>query len=135
MDAEQGPSATPGILDSLRRMLATAVELLHTRVELFTTELEEEMHRVAGLLVWAVIAIFFGGLFVLMLSLTIVIAFWDGYRLLAAGLMTLVFFGVVLTAVLTLRAKIRSHPRLLAESLEELRRDRDALGARGRGSR
>ena len=132
MDAEQGPSGTPGILDSLRRMLATAVELLHTRVELFTTELEEEMHRVAGLLVWAVIAIFFGGLFVLMLSLTIVIAFWDGNRLLAAGLMTLVFFGVVLTAVLTLRAKIRSHPRLLAESLQELRRDGDALRSRDR---
>jgi len=132
MDAEQGPSGTPGILDSLRRMLATAVELLHTRVELFTTELEEEMHRVAGLLVWAVIAIFFGGLFVLMLSLTIVIAFWDSNRLLAAGLMTLVFFAVVLTAVLKLRAKVRSHPRLLAESLQELRRDSDALRSRDR---
>lgn len=134
MDTGDGQGAT-GILESLKRMLATAAELLHTRVELFTTELEEEMHRVAGLLLWAVVAIFFGGLFVLMLSLTIVIAFWDGYRLLAAGLMTLVFFGIVLTAVLTLRAKIRAHPRLLAESLEELKRDRDALGARGRESR
>ena len=136
LDFEDGPAAaSPGIIDSLKRMLATLAELLHTRVELFTTELEEEMHRVAMLLLWAVIAIFFGGLFVLMLSLTIVIAFWDGYRLLAAGLMTLVFFGIVLTAVLKLRAKIRSHPRLLAESLEELKRDREALGARGRDSR
>jgi len=135
MDTDDERAAAPGIIDSLKRMFATVAELLHTRVELFTTELEEEMHRVAVLLLWAVVAIFFGGLFVLMLSLTIVIAFWDGYRLLAAALMTLVFFGVVLTAVLTLRARIRSHPRLLAESLEELRRDRDALGARGRGSR
>jgi uncharacterized membrane protein YqjE len=135
MDSEDEPVTSPGIIDSLKRMFATMVELLHTRVELFTTELEEEMHRVAVLLLWAVVAIFFGGLFVLMLSLTIVIAFWDGYRLLAAGLMTLVFFAVVLTAVLTLRAKIRSHPRLLAESLQELRRDRDALGARSREPR
>ena len=135
MDTDDERAAAPGIIDSLKRMFATVAELLHTRVELFTTELEEEMHRVAVLLLWAVVAIFFGGLFVLMLSLTIVIAFWDGYRLLAASMMTLVFFGVVLTAVLTLRAKIRSHPRLLAESLEELRRDRDALGARSRGSR
>jgi len=135
MDTDDERTAPPGIIDSLKRMFATVAELLHTRVELFTTELEEEMHRIAVLLLWAVVAIFFGGLFVLMLSLTIVIAFWDGYRLLAASLMTLVFFGVVLTAVLTLRARIRSHPRLLAESLEELRRDRDALGARGRGSR
>lgn len=130
MGSEADQASAPGIIDSLKRMFATVAELLHTRVELFTTELEEEMHRVAVLLLWAVVAIFFGGLFVLMLSLTIVIAFWDGYRLLAAGLMTLVFLGVVLTAVLTLRAKIRSHPRLLAESLQELRRDRDALGAR-----
>jgi len=122
----------PGILDSLRRMLATLIELVHARVELFTTELEEEMHRVAGLLLWAVVAIFFGGLTVLMLSLTVVIAFWDGNRLLAAGLMTLLFFAIVLTAVLTLRARIRAHPRLLAESLEELRRDRDSLAGRDR---
>jgi uncharacterized membrane protein YqjE len=136
MDTDDGQAgAPPGIIDSLKRMLATLVELLHTRVELFTTELQEEMHRVAMLLLWAVIAVFFGGLFVLMLSLTIVIAFWDSYRLLAASLMTLVFFGIVLTAVLTVRAKIRSHPRLLAESIEELKRDGEALGAHGRESR
>jgi uncharacterized membrane protein YqjE len=133
MDTEEPTAAAPpGILDSLRRMLATLVDLLQTRVELFTTELEEEMHRVAVLLLWAVIATFFGGLTVLMLSLTIVIAFWEGNRLLAASLMTLLFFGIVLTAVLTLRAKIRAHPRLLAESLAELRRDRDALAGRDR---
>ena len=65
-------SAPHGILDSLRRVLSTVVELLHARAELFTTEVEEELHRAAGLLVWALIAVVAGGFAVLLLSLTIV---------------------------------------------------------------
>lgn len=122
-------SAHPGIIDSLRAMVATLIQLLHTRVELFTTELEEEMHRIAMLLLWGAVAIFFGGLFVLMLALTVVIAVWDDHRLLAACLMTALFCAIVLLAVLTLRVKLKHHPRLLAASREELRRDRDALGS------
>lgn len=131
MDREDAQErGAPGIFESGRALLATLVQLLHTRVELFTTELEEEMHRIAMLLLWAAVAIFCGGLFVLMLSLTVVIAFWDEHRLLAAGVMTLVFLAVVLVALWRLRAEIKARPRLLAASREELRRDRDALEGR-----
>jgi uncharacterized membrane protein YqjE len=119
----------PGLLVSLRGMLATALQLLQTRLELFTTELEEEMHRVAALLLWSIIAIFFGGLFVLMLAVTIVIAFWDEHRLAAAIVMTSIFAIVVLVSGLIVRAKMRSHTRLLSLTLEELRRDHASLGA------
>lgn len=125
-------SAPHGILDSLRRVLSTVVELLHARAELFTTEVEEELHRAAGLLVWALIAVVAGGFAVLLLSLTIVIAFWDTHRLLAACLVTLLFAAVLAAALLTLRSRIRARPPLLAETLSELRRDRDALGGRER---
>jgi len=117
----------PGILDSLRGMVATLVQLVHARVELFTTELEEEMHRVAMLLLWAVIAVFFGGLFVLMLSMTIIIAVWDEHRLLAAIIMTSVFLAIVLVAAALLASNLRARTRLLATSLSELRRDGQAL--------
>lgn len=109
-------------------MLATALQLLQTRLELFTTELEEEMHRVATLLLWSIIAIFFGGLFVLMLAITIVIAFWDQHRLAAAIIMTGIFAIVVLVSGLIVRAKMRAHTRLLSLTLEELRRDHASLG-------
>ena len=129
-DDESGERTAPGIMDSVRAILGTVVELLHTCVELFTTELEEEMHRIAMLMLWAAVAIFCGGLFVLMLSMTIIIAYWDDHRLLAASVMTGVFLCIVLVAVFTLRAQLRVRPRLLAASREELRRDSASLGGR-----
>jgi uncharacterized membrane protein YqjE len=122
--------AGPGIFESGRALLATLVQLMHTRVELFTTELEEEMHRIAMLLLWGAVAIFGGWLFVLMLSLTLVIAYWDEHRLLVAGVMTAVFLVLVLFSLWRLRVGLSSRPRLLASSREELRRDRDALDGR-----
>lgn len=134
LDHDDSSGAAPhGILDSLRRVLSTVIELLYTRAELFTTEVEEEIHRAAGLLVWALVAIIAGGFTILLLSLTVVIAFWDDHRLLAALFVTLLFAGLFGTALLTLRSRIRSRPPLLAETLSELRRDREALGGKDRG--
>ena len=121
-----------GMMDSLRRMLSSLIELVHTRAELLTTEVEEEIHRAAGLLLWALVAVVSGGFAVMMLSATVIIAFWDGYRLLAACLVTLLFTVILVTALLTLRARLKARPPLLAESLAELRRDREALGGRER---
>jgi len=118
----------------LRGMVATLVQLVHARVELFTTELEEEMHRVAMLLLWAVIAVFFGGLFVLMLSMTIIIAVWDDHRLLAAIIMTGVFLAIVVVAAALLASNLRARTRLLATSLSELRRDGQVLARKDPGS-
>lgn len=117
----------PGILDSLRTMFATLLQVVHTRVELFTTELEEEMHRVASILLWGVVAVFFGGLLVLMIAVTVIIAAGEEHRLLASLVMTGVFLAILVTAVVMLRARLHERTHLLASSLEELKRDRDAL--------
>ena len=131
LDTEDQSGAAPhGILDSLRRVLSTVIELIYTRAELFTTEVEEEIHRAAGLLIWALVAIIAGGFTILLLSLTVVIAFWDDHRVLAGLFVTLLFAGVFGTALLTLRSRIKARPPLLAETLAELRRDRDALAGK-----
>ncbi len=105
------------------RLLALA----QTRLELFTTELSAEVSRAAVLLLWAFVALFFGGLTVLMIALTVIIAFWDN-RLLAATVCALLFLAVTIVAALTVRRRLRSRTTLLAASIEELRRDRQALG-------
>ena len=133
---ERGPAPGPGgLFASLRLLLANLLELAQTRVELLTTELSAEIQRAVGVLLWAFIALFFGGLAVLMLALTVIIAVWDEHRLLAAGVFSGLFLGVTLVAGWVVRSRIRSRPRLLAASLDELRLDREALqrGAEGRG--
>ena len=120
---ERGPPAPGpgGLFASLRLLLANLLDLAQTRVELLTTELSAEIQRAVGVLLWAFIALFFGGLAVLMLALTVIIAVWDEHRLLAAGVVSGLFLGVTLVAGWVVRSRISSRPRLLAASLEELR--------------
>ncbi|MFO0690032.1 MAG: phage holin family protein [Myxococcota bacterium] len=117
------------MFDSLRAMLATLVTLAHTRLELVSVELEQEGERLAGLVLWAILGLFCGGLAVLMLALTIVIAFWDGHRLLAAGLVALLFTVLAMVAGLVVRHRLRTRPRFLSATIGELERDARALGS------
>lgn len=117
----------PGIIDSIKSTIATVLQILHTRVELFTTELEEEMHRVAAILLWGAVALFSGGLFVLMVAITVIIAAGEEHRLAAALSMTGVFLAIMVIAVLLLRSRVSQRTRLLSASLDELKRDRDSL--------
>ena len=115
------------MFDSLRALLATLVALAQTRLELLTVELEQESERLVGTLLWAILGIFCGGLAVLMMALTIVIVFWDGHRLLAAGLVALLFASLAVAAGLVGRHRLRTRPRFLSGTIGELERDARAL--------
>jgi uncharacterized membrane protein YqjE len=115
------------MFERLQRILATLVTLLHTRLELAAVELEDEVRRFAEILAWTLAGVLAGGFAVLLLALTVVIAFWDGHRLLAASLVTLVFAGFAVAAALVVRNRIRTRPPLLAATLGELKRDARAL--------
>jgi uncharacterized membrane protein YqjE len=119
-----------GLFASARHLLATALAIAHNRLELITTEIEEELYRVAEILVWAFLAIFFGGLTVLMAAFLVVLLWWEDHRLLAASLTVLAFFGVTVAALLVARSKSHARPKLLHATIEELKRDRDALEGR-----
>jgi uncharacterized membrane protein YqjE len=116
-----------GLFASLRRMLETLLALAHTRLELVSVEIEEQIGYAASVLLWSIAAIFFASLTVLLLALFIVIAFWDGHRLLAAGLVTAVVALIAVVAVLVVRARLRRRPRLLSATVSELKRDAAAL--------
>jgi uncharacterized membrane protein YqjE len=110
-------------------MLATLLELGSTRLELISVELQEQIEYAAGVLLWGIAAIFFASLTVLLIAFTIVIAFWDEHRLLAAGLVTGAFALIALTAIVVVRQRLRARPRFLAATAGELKRDAAALAA------
>jgi uncharacterized membrane protein YqjE len=115
------------LFDSLRRLLAGVIAIAQTRLELVTTELAAEIQRAVGLLLWVAIALFFGGISVLMIAITIVVATPERYRLLAAGLVVAAFVAGAVGAALVVRRRLRERPPFLAASRDELRRDREAL--------
>jgi len=123
--AGQTPEA--GLFASLRRTLATLIALGQARLELVSVEIEEQIEFAAGVLLWSIAGIFFGSLAVLVLALTIVIAFWDTHRLLVAALVAGGLAALAGVAVLSVRSRLRNRPRLLQASLAELKRDAEAL--------
>lgn len=123
----EAPARSAGLMDSAKRMLGTIIALLHTRLELFTTEIEEEIHRAATILLWGLVALFFGSLTVLMAAFLVIIIFWEDHRILAASLVTATFLLATFVFAMLARSRLRAKSGFMAASLEELKRDRESL--------
>ena len=122
---DSGPRtpAPPGLLESLRRTLITAVELLRVRLALVGVDLETAVQHWLWLLVWLLVAFFAGALATMMLVVTVLIVFWDTHRLVAAIVITAVLALTMLLALAAVRRQIRTRPHPLAHTLAELRHD------------
>jgi uncharacterized membrane protein YqjE len=124
-DEPRGPVS--GIFRSIAQLLATAIGIVQTRLELLSTELQEEVHRVAEIVIWSVVAFIAAGMGLLLLALAVIFVFWDTHRVVASIGVTSAFFALAVVAALVLRAKVRGKPPLLDATLAELKKDRDQL--------
>ena len=115
------------LLDSAQALLANVLALARTRLELFGTELQEELTRlllaflcaVAVLMLVVISAVFAG--FALILSLG------EEQRALGAGLIALGFFLLAAGALWGARRMVQTKPRVFDASLRELERDYESL--------
>lgn len=124
-DAQSG--TTTGLFASISRLLATFVSILQTRLQLLTTEIQEEVNRAAGMALLALIALFTALIGLMFGGLTIVFVFWDTHRVLAAVLVTAGLLILAAVAVIMLMFKVQSHKRFLDATLSELSQDTEAL--------
>jgi uncharacterized membrane protein YqjE len=125
---EGGPVS--GLFRSVANLLTTIVGIAHTRLELLTTELQEEVHRASEILVWTIIALLAAGMGLFMTALAIIFVYWDTHRLAASISVTAAFFGIAIVAGLMLGTKVRNKPRMLDATLAELAKDREHLARR-----
>lgn len=129
---EEGAPAgqAPGLLQSLRNLLATLVALLQTRLELLATELEEERLRIGQVLLWGCVALVFFVLGAVMLTFFLVVLFWDTHRVLVSGLLALAYLAIGVAAAGMARSRAQARSRLFSASLAELGKDREHLTPR-----
>jgi len=125
MDDDAGRAV--GLLDSLRKLAATLVATLQTRLEIVATDIEEEKARFARLALLAALVGFCAALAVNLAVLFLVVLFWDTNRLLAIGVLAGVFAVAGAGAGLALRTAVAGRPRLLSATIAELRKDRRNL--------
>ncbi|MHB1186344.1 MAG: phage holin family protein [Thiobacillus sp.] len=128
--AEESQTASGGLFESLKTLSVSLVGIVHTRLELLSTDIAEEREHLITLLLLVQLALFFLGVGILLLALLIVVAFWESHRLLALGGLTGLFLlastGMAWLAV----HKTRTRPRLFEASLAELSKDRQHLTTR-----
>lgn len=129
-EIHSGPKPVAGLFQSLNNFLATFVTIVHTRLELLTTELQEEVRQVGGILLWAFIAAFAAMMGLFLAALAVIFVFWDTHRIAASLAMIGLFVAVTVVAGLVLRHKLSTKPPLLDDTLAELAKDRDQLKAR-----
>ncbi len=119
VDAAQG-----GLFRSLRGLLATLLGTARTRLELLQVELEAEKLRLTGIALFAVAAAFFLALAVLVFTFFVILLFWDTHRVLAAGVVALVYLAAGVACALVALRRAQAKSTLFAASLAQLDADR-----------
>jgi uncharacterized membrane protein YqjE len=119
--------ATDGIVQSGRRILAILVGMVRTRLGILAIELMEEKSRIWLMLVLTALALIFASMALLMLSLLVIVAFWEENRLLAIGGLLVFYVVAAGVSVLLLRHKARIGSPLFSHTLRELSKDTDEL--------
>jgi uncharacterized membrane protein YqjE len=120
------------MFDSLRRLLSPLLSLIQVRLELLSAEVSAEIRRVVRGLLWALLALLFAALGLLMAALTLVIALWEHDRLLASLWVMGGFLTIAVISAFMVWRTLTKEPKLFSRTIDELRRDRDAI-ARRRG--
>ncbi|MCF8185554.1 MAG: phage holin family protein [Sulfuritalea sp.] len=128
--SENIPNQGNGLIDSLATLATTFVAILHTRLELLSTDIEEEREHILSLVKLSLIALFCMMLGMLLIAVLLIVALWDTYRLVAIGSLAGFFIISGFIAWYMAKRKAKAKPRLFSASLLELRKDREKIEAR-----
>jgi uncharacterized membrane protein YqjE len=129
-DSDAPGRSAGGLFGSLRALIATLVAMAHTRVELFGTELEEEVRRVVALLLGGVLVLALASLALVFSGLVVIAAYWDTHRVAATACVAIGFTVLAAVSYLAVRQRTRRRSRLLSSTLDELERDLELLDKR-----
>ena len=127
MTDRDSSARSDGFWRALKALLAALSAVLHTRLDLFATELEEERERLKQTLVLTLLLFFGLGLGFILLTIFLVALFWERGLLAALGAIAAVYLTVGIVAAFKLRSRILTRRGLFPATLGELAKDRDRL--------
>src|SRR4030067_969262 len=100
---DPGSGRRGGLFDSVKVLATTLLAIAHTRLELFSTEIEEQRAWLGSMLIWTLVALFCAGVGVVLATLFVVIALLDTHRLLGLGIPAILFLlGAALAGLIVL---------------------------------
>lgn len=122
----------PKLVPSLRSLFSTAVALAHTRISLAGVELEEEIQRLLGAAVLALVSLILVLLALVVGTFTIVAAVPPEARVLTMVIITAVYSLVAVVLVLRLKGIFSNRPPIFGATLAEFEKDKETLAQMAR---
>ncbi len=123
-----GSGTSPSLFASLRSFWSVLVAIVYTRLDLATSELEDEAHRAIKLVIFGLVSVlslfmafFFAMFFIIAMA-------WDtDYQYWVIGGIFVIYLVAGIGLLFAARDLIVNRPRFLSQTLAELRRDVDGL--------
>jgi uncharacterized membrane protein YqjE len=116
---------------ALRRAARAASSLLLARAEFAAVELTQTGAEALRWLAWALAATALLVLTLIVATVTIVLAVWDRLGWWSLAFLTLVYAALTGYLIVRLRQELRNRRPLLAQTLAEVSKDREALFGHG----
>ena len=129
-NASDEPGERRGLFGSVKGFVHRLLGLLHRRAELFTAELEEEIARLIGVLIWSFVGVQCAIIGLTFVAVTVVLAIPAGYRVWVAGGLAVLFLGIATMGALTIKKIVAAKARPFDATLRELEKDREHLKGR-----
>lgn len=117
-------------MGAMAQLGASALGMLRTRLELASVEFAEMRQRVKEMVLLGAVAVVVALFALLFASLFVIAVFWDSYRLVAVGGVTLFYVLVTVVVLARLKKIAKDAPAPFAATLEELEHDAAALRRR-----
>ena len=118
---------SPGMFDSMRRLLDHALGAFQNRVELLAVEFREEKVNVVELFIYVAAALFFAMMTVIVLTATVILLFSAEHRIYAAGGFSVVYLIGAIWSFMALKSRLKQTGVPFSESINELKKDREWL--------
>jgi len=121
------PRPSIGLMDSIRTTLATTAKLVRTRLDIISTELEEQREWLQNLIIFGLAGLFFISLGLVLVTMFVVTIFWETHRVAVLGAFSALYLGVGIWAIITFRNALHRRPKLFSATAEELAKDEAQL--------
>ena len=122
--------ASDGVLGSLRRLLDTGLSIGRNRLELLAVELQEEKLRLVQIFILVSAVVAFALMSLTMLSLTLVVLFWESSRLAVLGGLSLFYLLATGAAWRFLSRRLGRQSAPFSGSIAEMKKDKEWLDSR-----
>jgi uncharacterized membrane protein YqjE len=123
---ETSTESGPGLFSSVKRLLNTALAGVENRIELFLVELREERIRIFEGLLLGFAAAVLGFMALLVVTVTLVVIFWDSARVPVLVVLSAGYFLAVIGLLWRLNVWLRKWSSF-STTLDEIKKDRACL--------